>query len=47
MKRLIRDGTAPNRDLYYRLFGAGLVQRDGDRVNPANLLYARYFRKAL
>jgi len=33
-----------NRDLYYRLYGAGLVREEEGRINPANLLYARYFR---
>ena len=47
MKQSIKEGTAPSDDLYYRLFGAGLVRRDGDQINPANVLYARYFRKAL
>ncbi len=47
MKEVIRSGKVSDRDLYYRLYGAGLVRMDGERVNPANLLYARYFRRAL
>jgi hypothetical protein len=47
LKQIIRTGTTGDYDLYYRLYGAGLVRRDGDRMNPANLLYARYFRSAL
>ncbi len=40
-------GRIDNRDLYYRLYGAGLVREEGGRINPANLLYACYFRDAL
>jgi hypothetical protein len=47
MKQVIRTGTVSDQDLYYRLYGAGLVRREGQRINPANLLYARYFKSAL
>lgn len=47
MQQVIATGTLPDRDLYYRLYGAGLVREDNGRVNPSNLLYARYFRKAI
>ncbi len=47
MKAAIRTDRIPDQDLRYRLYGAGLVRHEGDRVNPANLLYARYFRNAL
>ena len=44
MKQVIRTGTVADQDLYWRLYGAGLVRREGQRINPANLLYARFFR---
>ncbi|MEM9435306.1 MAG: AAA-like domain-containing protein [Pseudomonadota bacterium] len=47
MMQLITKGAAPTRDTYFRLEGAGLVRRDGDRVVPANLLYARFFKRVL
>jgi hypothetical protein len=47
MKQVVRTGMLSDRDLYYRLYGAGLVRREGKRINPANLLYARYFKTAL
>lgn len=47
MKQAIRTGSLPDQELYHRLYGAGLVRQEGDRVDPANLLYARYFRNAL
>ena len=47
MKQIIQNGAVDRHDLYYRLCGAGLVRREGDRINPANLLYARHFRRAL
>ncbi len=47
MKQVIFSSDPVELDLYYRLYGAGLVRREGDRVRPANALYARYFRNAL
>ncbi|MCP4697581.1 MAG: TIR domain-containing protein [Gammaproteobacteria bacterium] len=47
MKQVIRTGAISNEDLYYRFYGAGLVRQEGTRINPANLLYARYFKQAL
>jgi hypothetical protein len=44
MRQAIRYGTTPNDDTYHRLYRAGLIRRDGSRVVPANLLYARFFR---
>jgi len=41
-----RTGMIDNRDLYYCLYGAGLVREEEGRINPANLLYARYFGDA-
>ena len=47
MKQAIRTGAVVDKDAYYRLYGAGLVTRNEERIDPANLLYARYFRSAL
>jgi hypothetical protein len=47
MQQVIRTGTVGDQDLYWRLYGAGLVRREGQRINPANLLYARFFKNAL
>jgi len=46
---VIRRGHVPGNDqlTYYRLRGAGLVSKEGDAVVPANLLYARFFKKFL
>ncbi len=47
--RQVRYGEKPAPDLYHGLYGAGLVgkeEKDG-RVNPANLLYDRFFKRAL
>jgi len=41
-----RTGKIDNRDAYYRLYGAGLVRKEGERIEPANHLYARYFGNA-
>ncbi len=45
--QVISLGTAPSTDDFYRLNGAGLAVREGERINPANLLYARFFKKDL
>jgi hypothetical protein len=47
MREVIRKGTIASEDAYYRLFGAGLIRREGRRINPANLLYSRFFRNVL
>ncbi len=47
MRSIVRTGCVPDQDLFYRLYGAGLVRRERRRINPANLLYGRYFRDAL
>ncbi len=47
MKKVIHNGSLPDQDTYYRLYGAGLIRHEQHRVNPANLLYARFFRDAL
>ena len=49
MRAVIKRGHVPGNDqlTYYRLRGAGLVGKEGDRVVPANLLYARFFKKFL
>lgn len=45
MRQVIAKGRAPNDNSYYRLHGAGLVEREGTKVVPANLLYAGFFRQ--
>jgi hypothetical protein len=47
MRHVIRTGSIRDADLFHRLYGAGLVRREGTRVNPSNLLYAKYFRDLL
>ncbi|WP_134496540.1 AAA-like domain-containing protein [Microvirga pakistanensis] len=49
MREVIRRGRDPGEssDTYYRLKGAGLVTREDDRIVPANLLYARFFKRML
>jgi hypothetical protein len=44
MRQAVMHGTTPDDDAYHRLYRAGLTRRDGSRVVPANLLYARFFR---
>lgn len=46
-RQVLSRGVLDDRDLYYRLYGAGLVREEGERTDPANLLYARYFGDAL
>ena len=46
MKQVISEGTVSSNDHYHQLYSMGLVRREGDRVNPANLLYAQYFKGA-
>jgi hypothetical protein len=43
LRQVIRKGTLPDEETYYRLRGAGLVSRDDSRIRPANMLYARFF----
>lgn len=45
LQQIIRNGVLPDQELYYCLYGAGLVRRENNRINPANILYARYFKK--
>lgn len=48
MRKVLIPETAPDRDMAYRLHGAGLIGfRDHDRAVPANLLYHRYFKRVL
>jgi len=44
LRQVIANGTVSSEDLYHRLRSAGLVRRQNDRIVPANLLYARFFR---
>jgi hypothetical protein len=44
MRQAVRHGTTPDDDTFHRLYRAGLVRREANRMVPTNLLYARYFR---
>jgi len=44
MQRVITRTGELNNNAFYRLRGAGLVERRGKDVVPANLLYARFFK---
>jgi hypothetical protein len=44
MQRVITKKSELNHDAFYRLHAAGLVERRGKDVVPANLLYARFFK---
>ena len=44
LKQVVEDGRVPRIDDFYRLEGAGLVRRMGDRIVPANQIYADFFR---
>jgi hypothetical protein len=44
MKQVVSNASVPDEETYYRLHGAGLANREGRRVVPANTLYARFFR---
>jgi hypothetical protein len=44
MRQAVRYGTTPDNDTYNRLYGAGLIRREENRIIPTNLLYARFFR---
>lgn len=43
LRQAIGNETLPDEETYYRLRGAGLVNRDDSRIRPANTLYARFF----
>jgi hypothetical protein len=43
MRQAVRYGTTPDDDTYDRLFRAGLIRRQGNRLVPTNILYARFF----
>ena len=45
MRQVIAQGSVPSDEIYYRLHGAGLARRQNRRVNPSNLLYARFFKR--
>ncbi len=47
LKYILDHNTAPDNDSYYRLHGAGLVNREGNKVILANKLYERFFKKIL
>lgn len=47
LKRLIQNGTVPSQEVSDRLSGAGLIARHGGKMTPANLVYARFFKRVL
>ncbi len=48
MRQVLDPEMSPDRDMAHRLHGAGLIMfKTNERAVPANLLYARYFRKVL
>ena len=47
LKRLILNGTVPSQEVSDRLSGAGLIARHRGRMTPANLVYARFFKRVL
>jgi hypothetical protein len=47
MLQVIRQQTCPDERIFFRLRGAGLVQREGKKVVPRCQLYARYFQEHL
>jgi|GEM_PF-1265520 len=44
LQQVIRTGAAPGNDVFYRLSSAGLVRKENGRINPSNLVYARFFK---
>ena len=44
MHQILREQTCPN-ELFFRLHGAGLVQRTQNRVTLSSLLYEAFFRE--
>jgi hypothetical protein len=44
MRQAERHGSVASEETFLRLASAGIVRREGGRVVPANLLYARFFR---
>ena len=47
LRQILARGTSADDDVYYRLFGAGLVRREAGRIAPANRLYAQFFKTVL
>jgi len=47
LRNIVHNGTILHEDIFFRLYGAGLVRRSGGRVHPANLLYHQFFRRVL
>ena len=45
LQLVIKRNRCPDRDVYFRLRGAGLVREQEDLIVPRNGLYAEYFRK--
>ena len=47
MMQVVKHQRCSDEHIYFRLRGAGLVQRRGEAVLPRNPLYAEYFEKRL
>jgi hypothetical protein len=47
MRQIIARQSCRDERMFYRLSGAGLVRREGDRVLPSRQLYADFFRRRL
>jgi hypothetical protein len=47
LRRVLREGTCDDEQVFFRLRGAGLVRRQGTAVVPRYALYADYFRARL
>lgn len=47
LRQVIRHHTCPDERVFFRLRGAGLVQREGQEVWPRCQLYADFFRERL
>jgi hypothetical protein len=44
MRQAVLYGSISDDETFYRLHGAGLAKREGGRIGPANMLYARFFK---
>ena len=45
LRIVLKRNQCPDRDVYFRLRGAGLVREQDNLIVPRNGLYAEYFRK--
>jgi hypothetical protein len=47
MRQVIRHGHCPNDGIFHRLYGAGMVRREGNGIVPRCRLYADFFKRRL